>query len=50
MELKDIFEMILSEQVLEGLGFVLCVTFLWGLFFGGGINQLIELFGIALYG
>lgn len=50
MEIKDILEMILSDQVVEGLGFVFCVALLWTLFFGGGINQLIELFGIALYG
>lgn len=49
MEIKDIFEMILSDQVLEGIGFVLCIGFLWGFFFSD-MNQLIDLFGTALFG
>ncbi len=43
MDFKDIIEFMTLEHVLEGLGTVVGVGLLWGLFFGGGINGLIQL-------
>ena len=42
MEFKDIVEFMTLEHVLEGLGAIAGIGLLWGIFFGGGINSLIQ--------
>ena len=49
MELKDIIEIIL-EHAVESMVFLLFLTILWNLFFGGGMAELIHMLGISLFG
>lgn len=50
MEIKDILEIIFTEQVQEGIGFAFSVGMLWTLFVGGGLHSILELFTTALCG
>lgn len=43
MEFKDLLEFITLEHVAEGIGLAVGVGILWGVFFGGGINVLLEI-------
>lgn len=43
MEFRDLFEFITIEHVLEGIGLAVGVGLLWSVFFGGGINMLLEI-------
>lgn len=49
MELKDIFELVL-EHGIEAVVFVLLLAIFSGLFFNGGMTNIMSLFGTSLYG
>lgn len=43
MEFKDIIEFMTIEHVLEGIGVIVGFGLLWEMFFGGGINGLLQI-------
>lgn len=50
MELKDLFEKITMEMVLEGCGVVCSIGLTYALFFEGGISYLAQVVGMTLCG
>ena len=49
MDLKDIVEFVM-EHAVESLIVILFLAVLCGLFFGGGMKELISVFGTGLFG
>lgn len=43
MKLSDLLELINYDLVIEVIGLLFAVGLLWGVFFGGGIDLIIEL-------
>ena len=43
MEFKDLIEFMTLEHVLEGIGVAFGIGILWHIFFGGGINVLLQI-------
>lgn len=43
MKISDLMELITFDLVIEVMGLLFVIGLLWGIFFGGGINLIIEM-------
>lgn len=43
MKFEDFFELITFDLILETLGLIFAIGLIWAVFFGGGINPILEL-------
>lgn len=50
MNLKDIFDKVINEITVEGLGTLFCIGVVVFLVFGGGLGEIAKLFAQAFCG
>lgn len=43
MEFRELFEFVIFEHVLEGIGMLMGAALLWYVFFGGGIQMFLQI-------